>query len=184
MQLGADHELLLNPGAHRLEAEADGYQHYVLELHAAGQSAQDLDVALVALGTADESKAPAGGEVQAPASTAATDSGSSPRLWTWVVLGATGVFAASTVAFALLGKSAYDDVDKACGPGKCGRTEIDHRIDDSSVTTYQTLTNVGIGLTAAAAVTTAVVFVIEGNAEPSESKLAIRAGSVVWTERF
>jgi hypothetical protein len=185
LALDAGEELLLNPGTHRLEAEAAGYQPYALELRAAGQSTQDLDVTLLAEGGAGESEPSAPAETHAPpAATAQADQDPS-RTWTWVALGATGVFAASTLAFALLGQSAYDDVDEACDVGKCTRAEIDRRIDDSSVSTYQTLTNVGLIATGAAAITTAVLFVVEGKpSEPSEPRVAIGPGGATWTARF
>jgi cell division septum initiation protein DivIVA len=83
------------------------------------------------------------------------------RKWTWVAAGSTVLLAAGAVTTGLLMQSKFDSLRSSCGAGNpsrpgCSQSDID------SVSSRQTMANVFWGLTAAAAVTTGVLFYFEG----------------------
>ena len=113
--------------------------------------------------------------------TAAQPQGSGPLLWTWVAGGATVAFGAATVVFALLTQDkvdAFDDV-KFADPVQAASLRDDGQ-------TYQLLTNVGVGVTAAAAVGTVVLYFVESSEPPQEKKIEalVGPGSVGVRGRF
>jgi hypothetical protein len=83
------------------------------------------------------------------------------RKWTWIAAGSTVLLAAGAITAGVLMQSKFDSLNGSCGSasGKttgCSQGEID------SVSSRQTMANVFWGLTAAAAVTTGVLFFFEG----------------------
>ena len=83
------------------------------------------------------------------------------REWTWVAAGSTVLLAAGAVTAGVLMQSKFDSLRSSCGAGNpdrpgCSQSDID------SVSSRQTTANVFWGLTAAAAVTTGVLFFVEG----------------------
>jgi hypothetical protein len=82
------------------------------------------------------------------------------RKWTWIAAGSTVLLAAGAITAGMLMQSKFDSLNGSCGSasGKttgCSQSEID------SVSSRQTMANVFWGLTAAAAVTTGVLFYVE-----------------------
>jgi hypothetical protein len=73
---------------------------------------------------------------------------------------------AATVAFGLLALDANDEFKERAA---AGRPAEDAKQDGQR---YQLLTNVGLGITAAAAITTAVLFVVEGSSDEDERRQA------------
>jgi hypothetical protein len=85
------------------------------------------------------------------------------RKWTWVAAGSTVLLAAGAITTGVLMKSKFDSLRTSCGAGNpdrpgCTQSDID------SVTSRQTMANVFWALAGAAAVTTGVLFFVEGRA--------------------
>ena len=83
------------------------------------------------------------------------------RKWTWIAAGSTVVLAAGAITAGVLMQDKFDSLRSSCGAGNsprpgCSQSDID------SVGSRQTIANVFWGLTAAAAVTTGVLFYFEG----------------------
>jgi hypothetical protein len=83
------------------------------------------------------------------------------RKWTWVAAGSTVLLAVGAITAGLLMDSKFDSLRSSCGAGNparpgCSQSDID------SVSSRRTTANVFWGLTAAAAVTTGVLFYFEG----------------------
>jgi Tetratricopeptide repeat len=83
------------------------------------------------------------------------------RKWTWVAAGSTVLLAVGAITAGLLMDSKFDSLRSSCGAGNparpgCSQGDID------SVSSRQTTANVFWGLTAAAAVTSGVLFYFEG----------------------
>jgi hypothetical protein len=83
------------------------------------------------------------------------------RKWTWVAAGSTVVLAAGAITAGVLMQDKFDSLRSSCGAGNslrpgCPQSDID------SVSSRQTIANVFWGLTAAAVVTTGVLFYFEG----------------------
>jgi hypothetical protein len=83
------------------------------------------------------------------------------RKWTWVAAGSTVLFGAGAIAAGLAMQSKFDALDKSCGDGNvtrpgCKEPEI------AAVRSCQITANVLWGLTGAAALTTGVLFYLEG----------------------
>jgi hypothetical protein len=107
-------------------------------------------------------KAAPGFDLQAaPPSSGASEGWWLGRKWTWVAAGSTVLLAAGAVTAGVLMQSKFDSLRSSCGAGNlsrpgCSQSDID------SVSSRQTMANVFWGLTAAAAVTTGVLFYFEG----------------------
>lgn len=85
-----------------------------------------------------------------------SDDDDSALAWTWVAGGATLAFGAATIAFGVLTLDAHDAFEARVAAGKPAE---DLKQDGQR---YQLLTNVALGVTAAAAITTVVLFIVEG----------------------
>lgn len=80
------------------------------------------------------------------------------RKWTWVAAGSTVLFTGATVGLGWGVSSRFDELRSSCGqtPGGCSENDI------SSLRTRRNTANVLWGLAGAAAVTTGVLFFVEG----------------------
>ncbi len=83
------------------------------------------------------------------------------RKWTWVAAGSTVVFGTTAAIAGLMMQSKFDSLRSSCGRASpnhlgCSQGEVD------SVNSRKNTANVSWGLTAAAAVTTGVLFYLEG----------------------
>jgi hypothetical protein len=83
------------------------------------------------------------------------------RTWTWVAAGSTVLLAAGAVTAGLTMHSKFDSLDKSCGDGNVNRPGCSES-DISGVHTRALAANVLWGLTGAAALTTGVLFFVEG----------------------
>jgi hypothetical protein len=82
------------------------------------------------------------------------------RKWTWVAAGSTVLLAGAAIGVGLSVNSRFDELDGSCGAGGTGKG-----CDDGDITSLRTrkyLANALWGMTAAAAVTTGVLFFVEG----------------------
>lgn len=136
--------LLLDPGRHALAVTTPSGERIEHELEAEVGAHGHV---------AFESRAPDTHPAPAP-------SAGPQRVFTWVALGATGVFAVGIVGFGLAAKGEHDDfvrLSNACDG--CSSSAV--KSARSSGQTLQTLTNVSIALTGVAAAATAALFVLE-----------------------
>ena len=83
------------------------------------------------------------------------------RKWTWVAAGSTVLLAAGAITAGVLMQSKFDSLRSSCGAGNparpgCSQSDID------SVSSRKTVANVFWGLAGATAVTTGVLFFVEG----------------------
>ncbi len=97
----------------------------------------------------------------APAPSSASEGWWLGRKWTWVAAGSTVLLAAGAITAGVSMQDKFDSLRSSCGAGNparpgCSQSDID------SVSSRQTIANVFWGLTAAAAVTTGVLFFVEG----------------------
>ena len=83
------------------------------------------------------------------------------RKWTWITSGSTALLAVGAITAGVLMQDKFDSLRSSCGAGNslrpgCPQSDID------SVSSRQTVANVFWGLSAVAAVTTGVLFFVEG----------------------
>jgi len=150
-------------------------RHQVTAKHvSAAPAIEDVDVAVGSVSTVTMRMLPLAASV-APAPkaapnfdvrTARSPNGASEgwwlgKKWTWVAAGSTVVLAAGAITAGVLMQDKFDSLRSSCGAGKPGRPGCPQG-DIDSVSSRQTIANVFWGLTAAAAVTTGVLFFVEG----------------------
>jgi hypothetical protein len=85
------------------------------------------------------------------------------RKWTWVAAGSTVVFVGAGAIAGSLMQSKYNDLRKSCGTAAGANWTGCSSSDTSSLDTRKNIANVFWGLSAAAAVTTGVLFFVEGH---------------------
>jgi len=119
-----------------------------------------------AVGPVSSSPPPSTVDVQAvspPSLSLATGGWWLGRKWTWVAAGSTVVFVGVAAIAGSMMQSKFDDLRNSCGKGAgvnwtgCSSDQI------SSLDTRKNIANVFWGLSAAAAVTTGVLFFVEGH---------------------
>lgn len=181
--IAASGRLLLDPGAHvvavRSPSGAEERKQVEAEVGARGELRFDATI------PAAESSAPdIAPSAAAPNSRSAgpvMDAGETHphgRFWTWIAVGGTGLFLASTLTFALLTKSEYDDAKRFTEHcSDCTAMQI--RDAEAPARRYQTLTNVSIGLASAAAVTALVLYFVEPGASSQATVEARRSGAAL-----
>jgi PEGA domain len=151
-------------------------RHQVTAKHASAAPAiEDVDVTAGSVSTVTMRLRPLAASLSASAPKAAPNfdvqatsapSGGSEgwwlgRKWTWVAAGSTVLLAVGAITAGLLMDSKFDSLRSSCGAGNparpgCSQGDID------SVSSRRTTANVFWGLTAAAAVTSGVLFYLEG----------------------
>ncbi|HMI93063.1 MAG TPA: hypothetical protein VK509_16950 [Polyangiales bacterium] len=184
-ELPGNGKLELDPGRYVVSVEVQGRvieRELVAEAGARGE---------LRFEPADAEATPATAAPHAPSGPSPVSAQSPARdgglAWTWVAGGATVLFGAGTVTFGLLAIAEHDDfseLDEACPGAQC---DAEARAAASSQgQDFQLLTNVGIALTSAAAVTTVVLFAVEsgGESEAATTRLSLRPGSVALEGRF
>lgn len=80
------------------------------------------------------------------------------RPFAWISAGASAAFIGLAAGFWLLGDGEHDELADSCGARGC----TDEEIDASNLHTFDVLTNLSLALSIAAAVTSVVLFVVEG----------------------
>ncbi len=108
--------------------------------------------------------------------------------WPWIAAGATVVSALGAGTFALLGNEEFRDLESRCRIEGCDEARRRMLWDDSDVETYETLTNVALVVTAAGAVTTATLFLLDldapGERAGGRVQLRLAPGAVGLSGRF
>jgi hypothetical protein len=151
-------------------------RHQVTAKHASAAPAiEDVDVTAGSVGTVTLRLRPVAASLSASAPKAAPNfdvqATSSPsggsegwwlgRKWTWVAAGSTVLLAVGAITAGLLMDSKFDSLRSSCGAGNPARPGCSPG-DIDSVSSRRTTANVFWGLTAAAAVTSGVLFYLEG----------------------
>jgi hypothetical protein len=184
-----DGAMLLDPGVHELVARAAGRETITQRLDLEPGDQRDIQIELPV--QQDDAAAPASTHETAPA--AATQPSGPPQgatrygLWPWVAAGAAVAFAGAGVGLHVAASSAADDVEKACPAGACTLEEINARIDDGNIQTFDTLKVVAWGLAGAAAATSVVLFVLDGTQGTEgapAAALRVGPGGVALSGRF
>ena len=85
------------------------------------------------------------------------------RKWTWVAAGSAALLAVGAITAGVAMQSRFDSLDKSCGSSS-GKTSGCSQSDIDSVSWRGTTANILWGLSGAAAVTTGVLFYLEGRA--------------------
>jgi hypothetical protein len=92
--------------------------------------------------------------------------GESPgRVWTWVAAGSAVAFGGAAIGFGLATRAKFDDLNQSCGSGSVSTGQSYAGCSDSQVDGVllrRNLTNVSLGLAAAAAATAGLLFFVEG----------------------
>jgi hypothetical protein len=155
----------VTPGRHQVTAK----------YASAAPAIEDVDVTAGSVGTVALRLRPVAVSQATPAHKAAPDfdvqaasapSGGSEgwwlgRKWTWVAAGSTVLLAVGAITAGLLMDSKFDSLRSSCGAGNPGRPGCSQS-DIDSVSSRRTTANVFWGLAGAAAVTTGVLFYVEG----------------------
>ena len=150
-------------------------RHQVTAKHVrAAPAIEDVDVAVGSVNTVTMRLLPLAASVAlapkvaaevnlqaAPSPSSASEGWWLGRKWTWIAAGSTVVLAAGAITAGVLMQDKFDSLRGSCGAGKPGRPGCPQG-DIDSVSSRQTIANVFWGLTAAAAVTTGVLFYFEG----------------------
>ena len=153
------------PGRHQITARHESVAPAVEEVNVTAGVVSSVTLRLAATVAA----AP----VLAPAAAPAIDLRASPvpngdnegwwlgRKWTWVAGGSTVLLAVGAITAGLAMQSKFNSLKTSCGRAsptqpQCSQSDVD------SVSSLKTTANVFWGLTAAAAVTTGVLFYVEG----------------------
>lgn len=170
--LPEDLRISLDPGKHVLSVKTESGQTIEREIEATAGARQELVFEAGSRG-ADESVSAA--ELATTGGAAASDEGG--LLWTWVAGGATVLFGGGTVAFGVLATGENDEFVRLrdeCAAGMTCRAQ-EKEAAKARGQDYQLLTNVGIGVTAAAAAATLALYFIESSGERETSEVSVSA---------
>jgi hypothetical protein len=102
------------------------------------------------------------------------------RKWAWVAAGSTVLLAGAAVGVGVSVNSRYDELDRSCGASGTGEGCGDG--DLSSLRTRRNITNVLWAVAGAAAVTTGVLFFVEGRRVAVAPVAGETTGLVAWME--
>lgn len=157
--------MLVDPGAHTLSASLPSKQPFEKKLVLGERSGTtELDVVFA------ESAHPTPQPVVAPVETTHTST-----VWPWICGGVAVASTAAATTFYLLRASTMSELDPLCDQTRNG-CPTDKRDLASRGRTYTTLGNVFVGVGAAAAATTIVLFAVRPR-EPNSAAVAVNAGS-------
>jgi hypothetical protein len=169
--LDARGAMVVAPGKHVLVISANGYESQSVELSTTPGTTERL---FIELRRHDQSLAPAVKQVKqgspvVAARKAERGRGAAPitvkrgRTVTWIALGTAPLFAlGSGLAWTRAGRIG-DGLSSSCARDRCSADERDRRVGESSLATYETLTNVGLVLVGASVVTAAIAYFVEGH---------------------
>jgi hypothetical protein len=152
------------PGRHQVTAKHLSAAPAIEDVEVAVGSVSTVTLRLLPLTVSVAAAPKAAAEVNlqaAPSPSSASEGWWLGRKWTWIAAGSTVVLAAGAITAGVLMQDKFDSLRGSCGAGKPGRPGCPQG-DIDSVSSRQTIANVFWGLTAAAAVTTGVLFYFEG----------------------
>lgn len=170
--LPEDRRVSLDPGKHVLSVKTESGETIERDIEAMAGARQEL---VFEAGSRGAVESVSGVEPSDPAGhPVASDGG---LLWTWIAGGATVLFGGGTVAFGLLASGENDEFVKLrdeCAAGTTCRADEKAAVKARGQD-YQLLTNVGIGVTAAAAAATIALYLVESGAERETSAVSVSA---------
>lgn len=179
-----DGSLLLPLGEHVLRAEAAGHSSRTRRLTIQGREDESvelrLDPALPAAAAPTATTAPAAATTGA-GTEFVDDTGG--LTWTWVAAAGAVAFGGAAIGLGLAAGAEHDDLKQACADmpgGACVEGDPTRDVDDSKLSTLETLTNVSIGLAAASAVGAVILYLVESDGdsgarvETASNRLALR----------
>jgi hypothetical protein len=190
-QREADGSFLLDAGSHVVSATAEGYKPASLRFSVEGGRGQALQITLepflvmsggipaidplhpapVAKPEPTAQPAPPPAPPAPPPAPKTHDS--TVGTLAWVTLGGAVAFGTGAAVTWLIGDGAYNDLEDDCGKDQ---TCLQSQVDDSGVSSMDTLTNVFLGVTVASGVASAVLFAVSlGNASADEHA-SVRVG--------
>ncbi len=155
------------PGHHQITAKHESVAPAVEEVDVKAGAVSSVTLRLAAPVTTALALAPTAGPALDLRGRQAPSGGNEGwwlgRKWTWVAGGAAVAFTGAAVIFGESMQSRFNSLDGSCGSASkstvaCSESEI------GSVTTLKNTANVLWGLAGAAAVTTGILFVVEGRA--------------------
>jgi hypothetical protein len=178
--------LVVSFGEHTLVARAEGRQDYTLKLTVQGGERGEIALALQPERGPEPARLAQPVAAPVTAQQVAKDDAARQRRqepqgfvghglkYSWITLGLSAAAGGAAVAFWMLGAKKLDKLDDACA-ARAGTDNActKQNTSTSKVETYQTMTNVAIGVSAAALVTTAVLMGLEW---PRERQLALNVG--------
>ncbi|HEX6245159.1 MAG TPA: hypothetical protein VFZ61_29760 [Polyangiales bacterium] len=179
--------LLVPFGEHTISARAPGRQEASTRLHVQGGERGDIVLALpleapavlpvVAPAAAATAPEPSAAPASEPARGAKSERNGfvgHGLKYTWVALGASALFGGGAVAFWYLGDNELSKLDDKCrARANDGDPCTKGNTDTGKVELYETLTNVSIGVSAAALVTAGILMGLEW---PRERRVAFGVG--------
>ena len=180
-------DVLLLPGNYRVRVTAPGHAESVqrVDVGAGDKLIVRIDLELL---ERHEPVPPVAVPARVEHTTVVYEAAEAGVPWPWIAAGATVVSALGAGTFALLGNEEFRDLESRCRIEGCDEARRRTLWDDSDVESYETLTNVALVVTAAGAVTTATLFLLDLDA-PSERaggrvQLRLAPGAVGLSGRF
>jgi hypothetical protein len=187
-----DGAVLLDAGIHTVTATAEGYRAQSVRVQVEGGRADTVQLALQPLATPAPAPAPQPPVAQPPsapirAPVAEAQSSPAPREppgslqpYAWVSAAGAVAFGVAAAAFWAVGEGQYADLEEQCAPS-CS----DAQIDDSGVSTSDTLTNAFLGLSILSGLTSAVLFGIDASRDDAApARVELAPGGVRVRGRF
>jgi hypothetical protein len=173
----SDGSILLDPGTHVVAATAEGFKSTNLRVVVESSTDQTVRVAMESLAVTKAAIAPIdaerlaaqspddGKDTPTPAPKAApAEQPSSLAPYAYATLIGAGVFGAGAAIFWLVGDSQYGDLEELCA-ASC----TDRQVEDSGVESSDLLTNVFLGLGAASAVASVILFAVDASSESARA---------------
>jgi hypothetical protein len=157
----------VSPGRHQVTAKHEGFTPAVEAVTVAARSNQVIELVLQPISApaaiaAPPAPGPEATLIQAAPPAAQDDGWFLGRRWTWVAAGSTLVFLGVATTAGLAMQSKFEDLKKSCGKAAGSNWTGCSSDETSSLDTRKNIANVFWGLSAAAAVTTGVLFLVEG----------------------
>jgi hypothetical protein len=180
--------LLVSFGEHTLGGSAPGRQDATLRFNVQGGEREEIALVLSPERGPEPALVAAPIAAAVPVAAAADQSSatSSPKheepqgfvghglKYSWITLGLSAAAGGAAAALWVVGSNKLDDLDRACAERASGDDPCTKQnTSTSKVEMYETMTNVAIGVSAAALVTTAVLMGLEW---PRERRLAVNVG--------
>jgi hypothetical protein len=174
-----DQQVPLAPGLHHLEVRLEGRMTHAEDFEAEAGEQVSLPIVLALAEPAPSPRAAAEDALrptaESPIDALRAGTGDRDRLPTWIAGGATIAFATAALAFAIAGNAELDDIERECRLIGCSESARAALWQDSSIETFETLTNVALVATAAGAATTLTLFLTSSGAGDNGGQPAARS---------
>lgn len=169
------------PGAVAVVVEAPGFEREERQVDVAVGREATLGIALRALPAVAASAPVVAPAVASPPTDAAPSRGGPPRALGWIGVGVAALGAAGFATFYSLASSRFDDFGQRCPVTPCPTISQDE-LDTGR--TYQTLTNVSIGVGIAGAAAAVTLFLVGRPSRPPPVQVGVGPRSLVLGGTF